>query len=304
MKNCCNIDQKKEQISTTETNVVSKFLLASINENDLSNILPLNLVFFQNSKNIYSILEKNDVTSFLKSFPYIKLDIEGLIHKIVLLDFPCSNYILSLNSTNYCSSVYNIEQQTHEFNLEKGNSIFGTLKEISIGHNEPNLMKRNDYLNFNRISRSEIIFPKDLKIGEKYNICIYGFFYEIDKWVYCSKNMVVYPNNTHYLYINEPTESLDLKIEGNGSIRFNFNTGDEFDFDTVTGTTKIKFVNPFRLFEGIQNQYLSDEINKNVINMSNFEYLSITTINCNILQIYQNHYRCYNYPERRKLFSN
>lgn len=290
---------------------------------NFENTVPIDLAFYKQSmgkpnyqeKDIletYAILESNDVTSHLSTNQHITIVSDALINKITLLDFSIGHYTLSLNGQNVSTARLNFTTQRFEFDLNlKPSQTLDHYKEVSVCLFEPVIENRKDYLNLGRIDKINIFGSKNLKLNKYHTIRLHGYFLIDDKWIETNKDITVYPHDTHTLNIYQPTESLDISIEGNGAIFMKINGHSYGDLllhqnhlQKNQNQLRIKFKNSQRILEGEQNRFLSDEINKNVINMSRIHDVTFITLNCKIINITQHCYGIYTYPERRRVFCN
>jgi len=304
METCRTIDdQSQKNIVVEKTSNIPKFSVVSMVSTDLSNSLPLDMTFYKKDEKNYAILEKHDVMNRFHLDSHLRITMGGLVNKITLLDFPIGQYTLSLNGQNCATARYNKETNYYEFDLTRENSMLSILKKCAISGNEPKLDNRSDYINLYRIDNVSIIIPRSVQLNDRQTICLHGFFDHVEKWVETSHKLTLYPHNTYNLCISQPTESIDIKADRvDGTIILRVAGIELCTFKSNTNLMRIKFSNPDQLFNGKQNEYLSEEINRNVINMSRIDNVSIVAHDCKITEIYQNCYGIYSYPERSQIF--
>jgi hypothetical protein len=297
-------DLSFENLVVDESSIIPSCLVTSIISTDLSNSLPINQTFYQKDKNHYAILENHK--QLWSNGLHLHLSQEGLINKITLIDFPLSQYILQLNGHNSATAIYNSENGHFEFDFTKSMSkTLDDFNSITRSSDEPNIKNRQQYVNFDRIDQIRIIIPKGLQLNQKHTYSFHGFFKVKDQWIECDKEFVLYPYNTHSLFFNHVTESIDLKVNKNdGTIIVYVNHTELCRFKTTTNLTRITFANPNQILKGRQNQYLSDEINQKSLNMSRVYKFDVVVLDCQLLDVRQNFYAIYNYPERMRMFDN
>jgi hypothetical protein len=306
--NCTDDYHSDGNIVVEQTSLNPKIFVTATVSTVQSNALPIDLTFYKKNDHNYALLEKHDVMKQLKlDGPHFRICNSGLINKITLLDFPPGQYILSLCGVNCATARYNKTDHLYEFDLTKDNSVLNAFKNSSIEIDEPILHNRYDYLNFDQIDTIRIISPQSLHLETKQTIRLHGFFSHDGHWNQIDEDADIYlhPYNTYRLNISHPTESLDIATNKSGGLIILQINGNELcRFESQTEMRRIKFNNPHQLFNGRQSDYLCEEINKNVINMSKINHCVIIALNCQITEIYQNCYNIYNYPDRTKIFAN
>lgn len=251
---------------------------------------------------IYTVMESKDITDSLVKQNKISICSSGIVNKIVLVDFPIGQYTLSLNGFNVATAKLNTGGQ-YEFDFQdrKKSQILEMMIEVAKGL-EPEIPNRQNYLNLGRIDQINIHKSKDCTLSKKHTIQLYGYFLVDDQWINTVKEIAIYPHDTYHLLSNHVIESFDLTIEGNGNVSLLIDGDSYLSFQTQTGKYRIRVHNPHKLFHGRQNKYLSDEINQNVINMATFDHLHFIVDGCQIVQMRQNYYQTYFYPQRIPLF--
>lgn len=275
------------------------------------NTIPENNNFYVN---IESELIKPCKISNKNSFIF---ECNGLINRLELVGFPMSQYILNLNHQNVATAIYNEERGNYYFDiatgLQKKESVLRQMSHMAYQDDEPLITNRQEFLNLNRIDKTEIIFPKntvDFKFDEKIHIIAYGYFKNKNGWSeFTQKNIYVYPHsdNNCVLSLSHPTDSIDITVAGQGTIIVMLNA-EEYEKIIIDENNsyypfhRIKLKDPDQTYRGPQNNYLSEEINKNSLNLSRVNSFNIISIGCKITQINQHYWQIYYFPSRTQIF--
>lgn len=263
----------------------------------------------------YAVLESRDVTKMCNNASGLQFMCDGLINRLNLIDFPISQYTLSFNGQNVSTATINSSGLSFDIakNLKRTNSMMEILGAVLYSKDEPNISNRNEYFNMSRLDRIKINTCNNLtfELNEKLQIEAIGYFYENGNWSDLKSKIInVYPNpkNNMTLNLNHPTDSLDLHVKGRGTITF-FINGEEYKQITIDKTNeffpfhRIKLNDPDLIYIGKQNEHLSDEINKNTLNLSRIDGVTLVVIECEVTRIHQHFFNIYSYPERIQMFS-
>jgi hypothetical protein len=270
----------------------------------LSDSLPMDLTYCNGTDNIYSVLERHNAMNDLCTprRDRIGLPFGGIINKISLLDFPQGNYVLWLNGRECVTAKYSEQTKLLEFDLSEKNPITERYSVTSLSNGESELINHGNYVNFDMIDVAKLYCENDLKLNDKHTICFHGYFNHNNKWTKSDHIFNIYPFSTYGVLSNYPTESFEIRTnKSGGTIILRLNGVELPMIKSTSELLKIKFNNPFRLFEMQASKYLSEEINKNVINFTGVDHIDIILIDCEIVELYQNYYSRYSYPERVKL---
>lgn len=265
--------------------------------------------FYKKNDNFYAVLESTDCLEKLRPASnnnQLIIPCTGIINKISLLDFPHGQYILSLNNRNCCTAKYNNKNKLYEFDFSIDQTeMLQIITNVTQSDREPYIVNRDNYVNFYRLDNIIITFPKNHKLSTKHTIRLHGYFYTDNGYLNEDRYFYIYPCNTYRLNINFPTESVDLLTDNaKGKVILRLDDTDIDIKQTENGLTKIRFNDYLQKFNySSSNSYLSSEINKQTINMSNIKCYLIT-LECKILQLQHNHYKIYRYPERTQYFMN
>lgn len=243
----------------------------------------------------------------------INFDAIGYINKILLLDFPKTcNYKLVLNGQDITIANYNNDIAMYQFTFDKnkdGAFICNNIPCFEFSQNTVGTFVDIDdkiYLNFDKIDSSKIILIPKIKLRNKHHIRLSGKFKQNNVWIEGFYDTVIYaPYNNLSVFINNPTDSLDIKSNSDhGNIILLMNGYKYGTFKSSTKMMRIKFYDENLQTIGRQNEYLSDEINKTTINMSKIDSLRLIQSNCKIIELYQNYYNIYNRVDDTLVFSN
>lgn len=289
----------------------------------LEDTLPIDLTFYSNRGDKYGILGRDDITDMIvKQTKYITLEVNGIVNKITLLDFPNSNnYELVMNGLKYCTAKFNPTDQTHEFDLSKLPNFY---TNITKRNDEPLINDRDHYINCNAFDEIKLCYDQSLNLESEHKVRFYGYFKGSNKdfikqnsikldsgtclkqdevWVQGYFDVIVYPYNTFMILLNYPTDSLDIIADTNGgTIIFRADGIDYATFDSSTELTRLKFYDPNLVTVGSENEYLCNDININTVNFSKIDSIILITINCKITKLYQNYYKIFDYPSRAPVF--
>jgi len=276
------------------------------------NSIPLEKSFHQ-TKNSYSALITRDVILNRSK----RIVCNGLINKLELINYPNVRCILNFNGMNVATSK--LSKDGNYFDIKEGIKVIDSQLELmhSITCDEIQLELKNheDFMNFNKILNISIIIPKEyvnFAFDEKLQVIAHGYFYNKGNLGdLTTKTIDIYPHydNTISPMMHHPTDSIDLYVEGKGTVICYVN-GEEYsrmhvgDKNSYFEFHRMKFNDEENYFHGLQNNYLSDEINKNTINFSRVDNVNFITIGCKINKINQHYYETLSYPGRYKIFSN
>lgn len=283
------------------------------------NTLDMNENYYVKDK-YYSNLENRcvDIGSFNSSTDKVKIKFvcDGLISRLNLVDFPITQYTLSLNGHNATTAIISKEDGiTFDItkSLQNESSYMSKLSSLAFGV-EPKIENRKDYINLGRVDNATINVPKNIKFEKNTVLHIEAFGYFIENGVWSelkSKIIDIYPNcgNNFELCLNHPTDSIDIEVKGLGSLILLIN-GLEYKKIEINSSNinfpfhRIKFTDPNEFYKGQQNNHLSTKINKNTINLSRVDNVRLIILGCTVTSITQHVYITYSYPERHKLYSN
>ena len=185
--------------------------------------------------------------------------------KIILSGFPSGQYILNINCHNTRTAK------------KYGDNYIIDLSTISKDH----VIGNGTTINLRKIDVIRLIctFTSDIE-NYNYNICIIGKYEIFNKLTYgyvrCPLNndiIKLYDNHPRYQYLikNITDRPINIKMCINGYIESNSAIINSNEF------VLIRFENKLIYFQGAQNEYLSDELNKCTINMSRVDNLHIYT---------------------------
>lgn len=286
---------------------------------------PMNLNYCQ-TDDTYSVLTQGKLTEQIPDYneniipkkTRIHIYLNDKISKIVLNDFPIGQYILCINGHNVTTAKREGSNYIFDFNfkvsknkrtklLKNGiisdDDYFKLLKSATIGDDSD-----NDYFNFACIDQVRILCNVGFKYNTTKEITLHGYF---DGDVLSTKTVYVYPNegNNLHMHLSYPTESLDFYFDMNRT-KHNaklmlFINGEEYeiiDVDNSLPFQRIKLKYLKEKYLGKQNKHLTDEINKNTLNLSKIDDISVVTTNTKINSITQNYYKTFAYPSRCILF--
>lgn len=219
-----NYDQIKNDLVVSETTSLSSFITVALI--DLPNALtefidektntlltlPDEFIFCGKNVGSYAILERHNVKNKLYLNNHLQINMEGIVDKISLLDFPYGQYILSINGNNCITAQYNNMSHTYEFNLSKKTHMLDILRDrdiafinsgavepikhkminapikpsiYNIGHMDnqpitytydPPITDRENYINLINCDIVKIIVPANINLDDKHLIRLDGYF--------------------------------------------------------------------------------------------------------------------------------
>ncbi len=237
------------------------------------------------SGNEYSVLVSKEFSNIEKSSSN-KLQIfkSGIYNKIVLVNFPLSTYILSINSNNCASSKYDDLTKTQYFDFTSKSELLKNYID-----NKKNIILDNLFTCY-------IIVPKAIKLNHIHELK----FITSD----LKEELVqVYPYNTYKLSMNNVTESLLINMTSyNIKCNLQLYLNDKLykNIDAInTGYINIRLIDSEMIYQAKQNTDLSDDINKNTLNLSPVHNIYLICNNCDIKNITQYYYETYYYNPMR-----
>lgn len=276
----------------------------------IANLKSTNAENYCETENTYAYLETKEITPNNKN--KISLCFYGIVDLMELMNFPIAQYILSLCGQNIISGKLSEDTKSYSFDIQNPyptNKMVPQWCEMTKHEDEPNIEYRNSYINFGRCDCIEILFPEkafDLYFNKKLEVVLRGYFKVNNEW---SKNkgtktIDVYPNpkNNVYFELVNPTDSIDLEIEtfGDEATIICLINGEEYKKININNLNagfkfhRIKFTNHEQKYMNAnENKYLTDEINKNTINFSKIDKISLVVLNCKITKIKQHFYNVY-----------
>lgn len=270
---------------------------------DKSQITPVSEIFYKHDDKTYAFLEHVDITNSIKTTKRncIKTNFKDIICCVKLKNLPISQYTLEINSHNVATGKFINDECVFDFREHKS-PVLKSFIQFSRNSDEPTIENRMNYVNFGRFTNANIYFPKTLNFeSNKIDVELTGYFKLHNEWQFGIINTHIYPKtqNNIILYLTSPIDSLELKMTNNTKINVYINntqvlTHTQSDYDK----TIIKFFDPNLKCLGIENNYLSDTINKNTLNFSRINEFRIDVIEGGIMQLHKNVYVIYKYPER------
>lgn len=295
-------------------------------DKSLNNTVSIDKTFYQKDDKHYAILCHEDVTKYCyPNTGFTHLELYGFISRIELHNFPNTQHILQFNCKNVATSIYD-KDGIYYFDIpaciEKNSKFLESLEDLtrkslesingSNYFNDPNVQKLingpegKDYVNTFYIGNGiNIIVPKSTQFeyNKKMEIVYYKYVMENEKWIEIQKVIDIYPHvdNTLLLGLNNPTESIDIKVSGKGKVYLYLNSEKCIDMDVDNNLYRLK-MDMFYCIE-THNKYLSDEINRETMNLSRIDSIKMVTIDCKIINMYQNFYKIYHYPSRQLAFT-
>ena len=307
---CYKNDRESGKLVVAKTSVNPNNPFSLSVTTDFTDTVPIELMFYKQDSYLpehlprettatYAILETRHATHCLNVSKHLEICSNGLINKISLIDFPFGQYILSCNGSNLGTAKFNKRLVHYEFDLASDTSEYLKIyKDIAVGADEPAIDDRKSYLNIGRIDTIHIHKPNNLELGRKHMIKLHGYFKINGEWMLGEKDIPIYPKNTHNFHTSgEPTESLDLGIEGTGTIIVMIDGDVYAEFTCNTDRVRIKINNPNQVYMH-EHKYLPQEIIKTVVGIYHIQFI---TLGCQIRSIDQNHYKIYTYPHRLAL---
>lgn len=282
---------------------------------DFTNSVPIESTFIKHDETTYSILNKKCILNDLVLNKHITIPSIGIVNGINLIDFPIGQYTLNINGLNLATAKYDTMHTTtlisdklsniskkHSFNIASSESdLMNIFKNVAIGDNEPTILNRSEYLNLHRIDLMRIIVPKNIILPEKCTIELNGYFEENHIWKNSLSQIDIYPYDTYNLNLNKITESIDITANCRGTVIIIIN---DIKYTIPIGPmpTRISFNNTNKMHFGIQNKFLPESINSHTINFSGINLIQFIVLDCKIIELYQNYYETYSYPERKCMF--
>lgn len=206
---------------------------------------------------------------FTKSANTYKLHIKGLINKIILKNFPNKGtYFLRGLGFNLATAKLINGELTFDLNKQNISNKLSEIIKLTIEENDKDVDNRCNYLRTDRIDSFEILATEPLTAP-----CLVefeGLFYHGYKWEKGMYEYQVYPNEKD-LCLNQLVKELDfygnesfemfLRIEG--KLYGPFVSKPRSIFHHLI---KFKFSGWEDIVKGTRNDYLSNDLNKQVIN--------------------------------------
>lgn len=257
---------------------------------------------------------------------HIRIDSDGIINKITLDTFPIGQYTLSINGQNCCTAKYNQVNKFLEFDFtEHQSAIFTLFSDISHDDYEPSTLNRSNYINLRRIDATFIHCNANLLANESYTLTLHVYFPTAyitnpsdrtrhpTQHTMTSITLTIYPKSSCKLDLNHPTDSLDITVRPRDTTKpcslilringYNVFHCDPIKIDSDLYGFRITCREYHQHFRGVQNDFLTETINQNTLNMSRVDSVQLVTINCQLVKCLQNVYIIYEYPSRRVKFS-
>lgn len=324
---CLLIINKCNIMKNTDTSIMSNTCDSVVNKSsentyiDFLDYLKKNTIssnnYFYQGLDSCAFIDNKPIDIIKKKDNVIIFSVNGLVNKIELFDAPISQYILNINGHNIMTATYDKNKKCYYFDLsiilKNEYSHLALLSKNYMEEDEPFVENRIDFLNLNCVDRLKIIMPKNLiKINEKIQIISHGYFKNENNWSEFTQQCITnYPHydNHNILIMNYPTDSIDITVTGHGTLIILING---FEYETLSINNKnshflfhrIKLKNPEQKLLGTHNLNLSEEINKNTINMSRVDTFEVISINCKVTKVSQNYYKIYNYPTMTIKYAN
>jgi hypothetical protein len=257
----------------------------------------------------YAVIQSQDHNFVLQK--HINISRSALVDRITLDTCPIGQYTIFVGATsmNCATARINPELNCNEFNfVEQQSNAFKTYNQLRARTYEGKIPKHETFLYLQ--DRVEIHYPQDLLSNGPYQITMYGYFDLCSETPnYTSKKVIIYPKSTYSVDLRGPTDSIDIlvdKIDPTLPITMNVRfypidiTCHPLAFGATYGI-RIKFRDPLQELPELENDYLSDIINKNTLNMSRLNYTLISFDNGFPIKCMQHAYVVYNYPSRLPL---
>ena len=268
----------------------------------------INEVIDTTQQGSYSVLMRsnNEIElDFTKSTNKYKLHIDGLIKKIILKNFPNKgSYFLICNGFNLATAQLINEELTFDLNKQNRSNKLSEFIKIAIGENEEDIEDRNSYLRTGRIDFFEILATEPLT--DPCLVKLEGLFYNENKWEKGICEYQVYPNEKE-LYLQHLVKELDFY--GNESFEMSLRIEGKLygpfvskPHNTFNHLIKFKFSGWEDIVKGVQNNYLSNDLNKQVINCSRLDNISVVST-VKQLQFANYTYKIYNLEWCTKTFA-
>jgi len=257
-------------------------------------------IFYTNNDTFYSILTKFTHTiKFNLTKQYKIYQPDCLISKIILDDFPINQqYIMRGCGANLATAQVINNKPIFNIDNEKPSNMLSGIINASITENDKNIDDRNKYLNISKIDDFGFLTNKYLE--NNYNVKLLGLYYKDNVWIKDVKNYSIYPYETCLNYLRDITSSLwftcnwgfKISLKLNGLIYGPFTS--KFDNKYKMHSIKFNFDGWNDIIDGKQNKYVSDEINKKSINLSQIENISVILIDGEKeIYLYQYAYKIY-----------
>jgi hypothetical protein len=283
-----------------ETDLVSSFF-----EN---NTLPIENSFYMHNNDVYACLETVDITNKIFNKPNTISFHSGIITKIILEDFAPSQYTLNINQQNVMTAKLNLQTLKYEFDFSSPvkSQTLQILINVHRSTHEPEILDRDDYLNFYRLDHCNINCSNNTFLKQKQSIKLIGYFNNNGIWQQEERILDIYPHNTNRLYLHNVTDSITIDCDqafGLKTLIVRINDVDVYNGVFTEKWTRIKFVDPNKQFNGAQNKFLSEYINKNTLNMLSIHKLEIIILGANITKVNKHYFHVYNYFFRTEMFA-
>jgi hypothetical protein len=275
----------------------------------LSNIpLPLELTFYSGDSQHYAILVSDEaklITNHHEKPTKLRLQLWDFVTQIRLLDFPMGQYTLQVNGVNVATASMNDEIMMFDFK-EKRSRMLETFIAVVVAPQEPQIVDRENYLNFNRIDSTILHLPKNVHLKTHHQIEIVGYFKSsIDQtWKQGSRVIDLYPESTYKLVMAHPTDSLTIEtdnLKGQILVRINGQNAGLYEMALQSPSSpssycgriwcKIKFCDPMQISQTSENAHLNSEINANTLNFTMIHSCELIAFNCQIKSITQHYYQ-------------
>lgn len=212
----------------------------------------------------------------------------GIISKIILEDFPIDRqYILNTNGINITTAKVIDGKQTFDITNSHKSNMVETFIKVTCEMLENEELKDN-HLNFYKMDRTYII-PNIPLEKERYTIKLVGFFYNENKQLVEKTINYDFFTNEIFIGLRHPvreiillhdTTSFNIYVRINDNLygQFNSNTGDIVPRHLPVNNCNyiiLCFKDFQDIYNGSQNEHLSDEHNNNSLNFSRLDYMSI-----------------------------
>lgn len=252
--------------------------------------------------NTYTILTKSDISEiiFNPSNRY-KIFIDGLINKIILDDLPNKGtYFLRGCGFNLATAKLNNGKLIFDISNKNRSNKLSEIINITIGDNDENIKNRNDYLRTGRLDSLEILATEPLT--DSHIIKLKGLFYIEGEWKKDTKKYIIYPSEKE-LNLRHLVKEIDFHGNENFelTLRINNDIYGPFTSDKFKNIIKIKFNDWQNVITGIQNNYLSENLNRQVLNCSRLNNISIIS-NVERLCLTSYRYETYDITSCEKIF--
>ena len=104
----------------------------------------------------------------------VPCDFSGLVRKIVIIGSDKdSKYLLLLCGHDCCNGKYDCESEAHIFNFEEKTDTLKTFINAAVLSNEPEIVERQNYINFDKIDRVAIQIERNRRLPLK--VYLYGY---------------------------------------------------------------------------------------------------------------------------------